>query len=80
MNKKKKTNMKLIIFASICAIICVIALISEYIVTYDPYAQDLNQALQSPSLAHFFGTDRYGRDVFSRVIVEEKVVFFLLLH
>ena len=45
--------MKLIIFASICAIICVIALISEYIVPYDPYAQDLNKALQSPSLAHF---------------------------
>ena len=61
--------MKLIIFASICAIICVIALISEYIVPYDPYAQDLNKALQSPSLAHFFGTDRYGRDVFSRVLV-----------
>lgn len=76
MNKKKKTNMKLIIFASICAIICVIALISEYIVPYDPYAQDLNKALQSPSLAHFFGTDRYGRDVFSRVLVGGKSSIF----
>ena len=65
--------MKLIIFASICAIICVIALISEYIV---PYAQDLNKALQSPSLAHFFGTDRYGRDVFSRVLVGGKSSIF----
>ena len=68
--------MKLIIFASICAIICVIALISEYIVPYDPYAQDLNKALQSPSLAHFFGTDRYGRDVFSRVLVGGKSSIF----
>ena len=76
MNKKKKTNMKLIIFASICAIICVIALISEYIVPYDPYAQDLNKALQSPSLVHFFGTDRYGRDVFSRVLVGGKSSIF----
>lgn len=76
MNKKKKTNIKLIIFVSICAIICVITLISEYIVPYDPYMQDLNVALQPPSLEHFFGTDRYGRDVFSRVIVGGKSSIF----
>ncbi|MEU8875978.1 ABC transporter permease [Streptomyces javensis] len=34
---------------------------------YDPAAQDVDAALQSPSGAHWFGTDQFGRDVFSRV-------------
>lgn len=80
MNKKKKTKRKLIAFVSICAIICIIALISDYIVLYDPYAQNLSDALQAPSLTHFFGTDRYGRDVFSRVLVGGKSSIFLLWH
>ncbi|WP_196000717.1 nickel transporter permease [Clostridium sp. 1001271B_151109_B4] len=79
MSKKKKTKIKLIIFASICALICLIALISEYIVPYDPYAQNLSEALQSPSLAHILGTDRYGRDVFSRVIVGGRSSIFSTL-
>lgn len=34
----------------------------------DPYAQNLYERLQPPSLAHPFGTDDFGRDVLSRVI------------
>ncbi|MEU6611862.1 ABC transporter permease [Streptomyces shenzhenensis] len=34
---------------------------------YDPSAQDVAAALRSPSGAHWFGTDQFGRDVFSRV-------------
>ncbi|HEV7848967.1 MAG TPA: ABC transporter permease [Mycetocola sp.] len=34
---------------------------------HDPIAQDPPSRLQSPSLTHFFGTDQFGRDVFSRV-------------
>lgn len=36
-------------------------------VPYDPAAQDVAAALQSPSGAHWLGTDQFGRDVFSRV-------------
>ena len=75
MNKKKKTKIKLIIFGSIC----LIALISEYIAPYDPYAQNLSEALQSPSLRHIFGTDRYGRDLFSRVLVGGRSSIFSTL-
>ena len=38
------------------------------IVPYDPYADDLLNALMPPSADHWFGTDQLGRDVFSRVI------------
>jgi peptide/nickel transport system permease protein len=34
----------------------------------DPIHQDLPNRLKAPSPQHFFGTDNYGRDVFSRVI------------
>lgn len=34
----------------------------------DPLAQDIAVRLQPPSLAHPFGTDRYGRDTFARLL------------
>lgn len=34
----------------------------------DPYEQDLMNALQAPSWQHLFGTDQYGRDVFTRIV------------
>lgn len=34
---------------------------------YDPIAQDPPSRLQPPSATHLFGTDQFGRDVFSRV-------------
>ena len=35
---------------------------------YDPFTQDLRNALQGPSGAHCFGTDSLGRDMLSRII------------
>jgi peptide/nickel transport system permease protein len=36
--------------------------------THNPFRTDLYATLQPPSLAHFFGTDQSGRDVYSRVV------------
>lgn len=40
---------------------------------YDPLATDLAAKLEPPSAIHWFGTDQYGRDVFSRVVVAASV-------
>jgi peptide/nickel transport system permease protein len=40
----------------------------QALATHDPYAIDLAAALQQPSLAHWFGTDESGRDLYSRVV------------
>jgi len=45
------------------------ALFGRSLVPFDPYAQDILNALAPPSATHWFGTDQLGRDVFSRVIV-----------
>jgi len=46
--------------------VCVLSALSRY----GPDTEDLSQRLQPPRFAsgHWFGTDRYGRDVFARVI------------
>ncbi|HLQ88773.1 MAG TPA: ABC transporter permease, partial [Xanthobacteraceae bacterium] len=55
------------------------ALIGPYVVPYDPLASDTAAALKGPSLAHWFGTDQLGRDVFSRVIVATRLDFFIAI-
>jgi peptide/nickel transport system permease protein len=39
----------------------------------DPLAMNVKDRLQAPSLAHLFGTDELGRDVFVRVIYGGKI-------
>ena len=45
-----------------------IAIFAPYVAPYDPYSQDLNQTLLSPSWEHPLGTDGVGRDTLSRTI------------
>lgn len=46
-----------------------IAVFAEYLTPFDPYVQDLEGALAPPNATNLLGTDRYGRDVLSRVIM-----------
>jgi len=61
------------------ALIALCALIGPYVVPHDPLASDTTAALKPPSLAHWFGTDQLGRDIFSRVIVATRLDFFIAL-
>jgi peptide/nickel transport system permease protein len=60
-------------------VIVLAALIGPFLVPYDPLASDTVAALKAPSLAHWFGTDQLGRDVFSRVIVATRLDFFIAI-
>jgi len=46
----------------------------HWIVPYSTLAINVNAAFKPPSLAHLFGTDNYGRDVFSRVLAGAQSV------
>ena len=67
--KKNRIRMKLIVFAGLAAALLLITIFAKYICPYDPYAQDLTQAMQPPGAAHLMGTDTYGRDMLSRVLI-----------
>ncbi|ETX02679.1 MAG: hypothetical protein ETSY1_02740 [Candidatus Entotheonella factor] len=43
-------------------------LAAPYIDRYSPVKQNYRALLQPPSATHYFGTDRYGRDIWSRVL------------
>ncbi|MEM9356192.1 MAG: ABC transporter permease, partial [Pseudomonadota bacterium] len=58
-------------------LILVAAFLGPLLVPYDPLATNADNALQAPSLAHWFGTDQLGRDVFSRVIVATRLDLFI---
>lgn len=53
------------------------ALAAPMIAPYDPDAIDIMNMLSSPSVAHWFGTDQVGRDVFSRVLFASRVDLLL---
>jgi peptide/nickel transport system permease protein len=58
-----------LIGATILGIFLICAIFGETLAPDDPFATDPLDDLAAPSSDHWFGTDRVGRDVFSRVIV-----------
>ena len=54
-------------------LLLLIAVLGPAIAPYDPLASDTVAALQKPGLAHLFGTDQLGRDIFSRVLVATRL-------
>jgi peptide/nickel transport system permease protein len=58
----------LIIVMLIVIVAILNSIFGKLMLPYDPFTGDLSKSLQSPSSAHFFGTDEQGRDIFSRVI------------
>lgn len=58
----------LVVGLTIVGAICVLAVLGPWIAPYDPDAFSVRARLQPPSGTHWFGTDEFGRDVFSRVL------------
>lgn len=74
--KKDYTKQKCIILCILVGLVLLTAIFAEYIVPYDPYAQDLSNALLPPGGKYLLGTDRYGRDMLSRVIMGGQTTIF----
>src|SRR5271156_5685356 len=58
-------------------LIVVAALIGPWTVPFDPLASDTAASLKPPTIAHWFGTDQLGRDIFSRVVVATRLDFII---
>ncbi len=76
---KDYTKPKLIVLSVLVFLLLAAAAFAPKIVPYDPYLQDLGNALQPPDSVHIFGTDRYGRDMLSRVIMGSQTTIYSAL-
>ena len=61
-------NKVAVISALILISLIIICFIAPFITSYDPEKQALSERLLSPSLKHWWGTDQYGRDIFTRCV------------
>ncbi|HVG80227.1 MAG TPA: ABC transporter permease [Patescibacteria group bacterium] len=59
--------------AAIIVIMVLLAVFAGVVAPYDPTEMKVADALKRPSLAHPFGTDRFGRDVLSRTIYGSRI-------
>lgn len=71
---RRMTARKIVLFGLIGTLFFVIlALFAPLIATVDPNEMAMLDKLADPSSAHWFGTDMYGRDIFSRVVYGAQV-------
>lgn len=66
--KKLFRNPLNLIFSAILIVIFIIAAFPDVFARYSPYSMDYDAILERPSMKHIFGTDQFGRDIFSRCI------------
>ena len=59
----------------ILALLLLLIIFADVIAPYGYDEQNYEDALQKPSAEHIFGTDAYGRDIFSRVVYGTRISF-----
>lgn len=65
--------------ALLIAALLLLAAFPEQACPYDPYEQNLALSLQAPGGEHLLGTDRYGRDMLSRIIMGSQASIYAAL-
>jgi peptide/nickel transport system permease protein len=63
--------------AAIIAIMIIAALLADFVAPFDPLANDYGAMMQAPSAQHWFGTDSFGRDVFSRILFGSRTALWV---
>jgi len=74
-----KGNRYLQIGLVITGVITVLAVLGLFWTPYDPSAMNSLEVYDAPSLRHIFGTDNFGRDVFSRVMKGISTTYIISL-
>ena len=64
-------------YSALMVIVVLIAIFAPWLAPGDPFTSNMSQALQAPSSHHWFGTDKLGRDVLSRVIYGTQLSLFM---
>ncbi|WP_067725818.1 ABC transporter permease [Oceanobacillus damuensis] len=74
---KLKDN-KLLVFGLILVMIVIsICVVSFFYLPHDPNAMNTSDRFQSPSIEYLLGTDQFGRDIFSRIMVSSQYALLI---
>jgi peptide/nickel transport system permease protein len=63
---------------AIVAVLVVTAAFAPLIAPFDPIRQDLPNALRPPDGNNWFGTDEFGRDIFSRIVHGSRITLYIV--
>lgn len=70
-------NKLAVVGAVLLVLLILAAVFADFIAPYSETEMDLTGQFQLPSAQHLFGTDNYGRDIFSRVVYGARISLFI---
>lgn len=73
----RRLNPSLVVGGAVVACVVVMALVSFVWTPYDPTLVDASRRLLGLSARHWFGTDKFGRDVFSQILMGSRTTLFV---
>jgi len=72
-------NRAILFGAIILVVVLLAAILAPWVAPYAPNKLSIVNKLKAPSLAHVFGTDEFGRDIFSRAIFAGRISLLVSL-
>lgn len=70
---ERRQGVELYLGIGLIMVLTAFAVMAPLFANYDPHQTDTERWLQAPGREHFFGTDRLGRDIYSRVVYGSRV-------
>ena len=74
-----RTHRLFAVYTALVALIVLLAIFAPYLAPPDPMEGNMKNVLQMPSAEHWLGTDKLGRDTFSRIVAGTQVSLFMTL-
>ena len=71
--RRVRANRMAMVGGTLLLLVLLTALLAPLLTHYDPLAMDVVNRLKPPSGAHWFGTDEFGRDIYSRVLYGSQI-------
>lgn len=70
-------NINLLLGVAILVVFFFMMMVSFFYTPHDVNTMNIPNKLQAPSSEHIFGTDEFGRDIFSRILKGSQTAFFV---